>query len=89
MENKLSEKEMDDVCKLVDYALDSYSRDAAKPYLNKLFFMDRQLSNTVFSEMVVAVNAAVGNVKDKDNKVKTARELLTKVEIFCAFSDEI
>ncbi len=89
MENKLSKKEMEDVRKLVDCALDSYSKDIAKPYLSKLIFMDRWLSNTIFSEMVSAVNAAVGNIKDKDDKVKTARELLTKVEIFCAFSDEI
>jgi len=87
MINKLSEKEMDEVRMLVDCALDSYSRDVAKPYLNKLIFMDRWLSNTVFSEMVAAVNAAVGNVKDKDKKVKIARELLTKVEFFCISSE--
>lgn len=81
----ISQDTYDEVERLVKQALEVPSKDAAKPYVDRLDFLRRcgnygGATNNIFSELVSSVKRASGRVSDKERLCYFARQDLYKLQ---------
>ena len=81
----ISQDTYDEVERLVKQVLAAPSKNAAKPYVDRLDFLQRcgdygGYTNVVFSELVSSVKSASGRVSDKERLCYFARQDLYKLQ---------
>lgn len=81
----ISQDTYDEVENLVEQALMASSKKAAKPYVDRLDFLQRcgnyrGSTNHIFSELVSSVKRASGRVSDKERLCYFARQDLYKLQ---------
>ena len=81
----ISQDTYDEVERLVEQALEAPSKNAAKPYVDQLDFLEGcenygGYTKCIFSELVSSVKRATGSVSDKERLCYFARQDLYKLQ---------
>ena len=81
----ISQDTYDEVERLVEQALEAPSKNAAKPYVDQLDFLEESgnyggYTKCIFSELVSSVKRASGSVSDKERLCYFARQDLYKLQ---------
>ena len=81
----ISQDTYDEVERLVEQALVVPSKKAAKPYVDRLDFLQRcgnygGPTNNIFSELVSSVKSASGSISDKERLRSFAEQDLLKLQ---------
>lgn len=84
--DKITEKEYEEISELVQNAISANNKREAKPFIDKLEFLGKDLiasTRIMYSELVAATISASGRIANKEFYVNDANMLLIKLKLFC------